>query len=244
MLIAFHKPYGVISQFTPDDSGLRTLAEFGFPPRVYPIGRLDADSEGLLLLSDEAGLNERLIHPRRRHRRVYWAQVEPGQTGTRHLDSRTKNFAVSRVVAETAAGTASPRSADPLSQDSSHLLDRFGTGRREKPASAADDRGCRTSDAAAPTGANRRFQVERFDDGQMEDFERAGAWFGFATDAPTRLGRAEFHLHADSEYQAGAGGTTPAQMIQRGTGKFSFLSRQSPYATAPLATWVCDFSTR
>jgi len=81
MLIAFHKPYGVISQFTPDDSGLRTLAEFGFPPRVYPIGRLDADSEGLLLLSDEAGLNERLIHPRRRHRRVYWAQVERVPTG-------------------------------------------------------------------------------------------------------------------------------------------------------------------
>src|SRR5439155_18842826 len=77
----FHKPYGVISQFTPDDSGLRTLAEFGFPPRVYPIGRLDADSEGLLLLSDEAGLNERLIHPRRRHRRVYWAQVERVPTG-------------------------------------------------------------------------------------------------------------------------------------------------------------------
>jgi len=76
MLIAFHKPYSVISQFTPDDSGLRTLAEFGFPPRVYPIGRLDADSEGLLLLSDETELNHRLLHPRRGHRRVYWAQVE------------------------------------------------------------------------------------------------------------------------------------------------------------------------
>jgi 23S rRNA pseudouridine2457 synthase len=76
MLIAFHKPYGVISQFTRDGSGLRTLAEFGFPPRVYPVGRLDADSEGLLLLSDEAELNERLLHPRHGHRRVYWAQIE------------------------------------------------------------------------------------------------------------------------------------------------------------------------
>ena len=55
MLIAFHKPYGVISQFTTDGSDFRTLAEFGFPPRAYPIGRLDADSEGLLLLSDERG---------------------------------------------------------------------------------------------------------------------------------------------------------------------------------------------
>jgi 23S rRNA pseudouridine2457 synthase len=76
MLIAFHKPYGVLSQFTRDGSGLPTLAEFGFPPRVYPIGRLDADSEGLLLLSDEAALNERLLHPRHGHRRVYWAQIE------------------------------------------------------------------------------------------------------------------------------------------------------------------------
>ena len=76
MLIAFHKPYGVISQFTPDRSARRTLAEFGFPPRVYPIGRLDADSEGLLLLSDEPELNQRLLHPRRGHGRVYWARVE------------------------------------------------------------------------------------------------------------------------------------------------------------------------
>ena len=76
MLLAFHKPYGVIAQFTPDGSANKTLAEFGFPPRVYPIGRLDADSEGLLLLSDEADLNERLLHPRHRHRRIYWAQVE------------------------------------------------------------------------------------------------------------------------------------------------------------------------
>ncbi len=76
MLIAVHKPYGVLSRFTSDGSNLRTLAEFRFPPRVYPIGRLDADSEGLLLLGDEAELNARLLHPRRGHRRVYWAQIE------------------------------------------------------------------------------------------------------------------------------------------------------------------------
>ena len=76
MLIAFNKPYSVLSQFTSDGSPNRPLAAFGFPPRVYPIGRLDSDSEGLLLLSDEAELNERLLHPRRGHRRVYWAQVE------------------------------------------------------------------------------------------------------------------------------------------------------------------------
>ena len=76
MLIAFHKPYGVLSQFTAEVSGQRTLAEFGFPEKVYPIGRLDADSEGLLLLSDEPELNERLLHPRHAHQREYWAQVE------------------------------------------------------------------------------------------------------------------------------------------------------------------------
>lgn len=76
MLIAFNKPYGVLSQFTPDGSPNRPLVEFGFPKDVYPIGRLDADSEGLLLLSDEAGLNTRLLHPRNAHEREYWAQVE------------------------------------------------------------------------------------------------------------------------------------------------------------------------
>jgi len=76
MLLAFNKPYGVISQFTPDGSPNRTLADFQFPARVYPIGRLDANSEGLLLLSDEPDLNERLLHPRNAHKRVYWAQVD------------------------------------------------------------------------------------------------------------------------------------------------------------------------
>lgn len=76
MLLAFHKPYGVLSQFTADGSSHRTLSEFGFPKSVYPVGRLDADSEGLLLLSDEAHLNERLLHPRNAHSRTYWAQVE------------------------------------------------------------------------------------------------------------------------------------------------------------------------
>ncbi len=76
MLIAFNKPYGVLSQFTSDGSNNRTLAEFNFPKNVYAIGRLDADSEGLILLSDETELNEQLLHPRHGHARIYWAQVE------------------------------------------------------------------------------------------------------------------------------------------------------------------------
>ena len=76
MLIAFNKPFGVLSQFTSDGSKNRTLAEFGFPKGVYPIGRLDADSEGLLLLSDEPEWNAKLLQPHHAHEREYWAQVE------------------------------------------------------------------------------------------------------------------------------------------------------------------------
>ncbi|HUA66698.1 MAG TPA: pseudouridine synthase [Alphaproteobacteria bacterium] len=76
MIIAFNKPFGVLSQFTNDGSKNRTLAEFGFPKNVWPVGRLDADSEGLLFLSDEPGLNQKLLHPSRAHKREYWVQVE------------------------------------------------------------------------------------------------------------------------------------------------------------------------
>ena len=76
MVIAFHKPYGVLCQFTQDQPGQKTLADFGFPAGVYPVGRLDMDSEGLLLLSDEAGFNNRLLDPKTAHPRTYLSQVE------------------------------------------------------------------------------------------------------------------------------------------------------------------------
>ena len=76
MILAFHKPYGILSQFTKSEEGQRTLAEFGFPKRVYPIGRLDWDSEGLLLLSDEKEWNDFLLNPSHGHERTYHAQVE------------------------------------------------------------------------------------------------------------------------------------------------------------------------
>ena len=89
MLLAFHKPFGVVSQFTPDGSKHRTLADFGFPKDVYPIGRLDAESEGLLLLSDEPALNARLLLPSHAHQREYWVQVErvPSAEALRQLAS-------------------------------------------------------------------------------------------------------------------------------------------------------------
>jgi 23S rRNA pseudouridine2457 synthase len=76
MILAFNKPYGVLSQFTSDRAGQRTLKDYGFPPQVYPLGRLDMDSEGLLLLSDEPELNAVLLHPMHHVRKTYLVQVE------------------------------------------------------------------------------------------------------------------------------------------------------------------------
>ena len=76
MILAFNKPYGVLSQFTRQAPAHRTLAEFGFPKQVYPLGRLDWDSEGLLLLSDEKKWNDFLLNPRHAHERTYQVQVE------------------------------------------------------------------------------------------------------------------------------------------------------------------------
>lgn len=85
MIIALNKPYGVLSQFTQDHPGQRTLAEFGLPDDVYPVGRLDLDSEGLLLLSNEKGFIDKLLNPRYGHKRSYMAQVE-GIPDERALD--------------------------------------------------------------------------------------------------------------------------------------------------------------
>jgi 23S rRNA pseudouridine2457 synthase len=73
--ILFHKPYGVLSQFTPVD-GARSLAEFNLPPDVYAAGRLDKDSEGLLLLTNDGPLIEKLLDPKNNRPKTYWALVE------------------------------------------------------------------------------------------------------------------------------------------------------------------------
>lgn len=77
MLIGFNKPYLVHCKFTDDHVPPRpTLAGFGLPPRVYVAGRLDHDSEGLLLLTDDGKLNQQLTDPRWKAPKTYWVQVE------------------------------------------------------------------------------------------------------------------------------------------------------------------------
>lgn len=75
MVILFNKPYGVLSQFTPE-AGHRALDEFGLPAGVYAAGRLDHDSEGALLLTDDGKLIKKLLDPKFEHPRTYLAQVD------------------------------------------------------------------------------------------------------------------------------------------------------------------------
>jgi 23S rRNA pseudouridine2457 synthase len=75
VLIAFNKPFGVICKFRPEP-GRATLADYIQQPDVYPAGRLDTDSEGLLLLTDDGPLQARISSPRHKLAKVYWAQVE------------------------------------------------------------------------------------------------------------------------------------------------------------------------
>jgi 23S rRNA pseudouridine2457 synthase len=86
--LLFYKPYGVLSQFTKDTPTRSTLKDYISIPDVYPVGRLDWDSEGLLLLTNHGQLQYRLLNPRFGHKRSYWVQVEriPDATALKKLE--------------------------------------------------------------------------------------------------------------------------------------------------------------
>ncbi len=106
-LFLFNKPYGVLSQFSCD-KGRSTLRDYLLAPHIYPAGRLDFDSEGLLLLTDDGKLQQQISDPRFKMPKTYWAQVEGELTdaalqrleeGVLLKDGLTRPATASRIVA-------------------------------------------------------------------------------------------------------------------------------------------------
>jgi len=93
--IAFYKPYGVLCQFTVEPGNdSKTLADFGMPKGVYAAGRLDKDSEGLLILTDDGIFNQKVANPASNKMKTYWAQVEKIPTQD-DLDTLCKGVKIS-----------------------------------------------------------------------------------------------------------------------------------------------------
>jgi 23S rRNA pseudouridine2457 synthase len=93
-LILFNKPYGVLCQFSPE-GGRPTLKDYVPIADVYPAGRLDADSEGLIVLTDDGALQNRISHPHHKFEKVYWAQVE-GTPATPALDQLARGVSLGK----------------------------------------------------------------------------------------------------------------------------------------------------
>ena len=100
MLIALNKPFGVICKFRPEP-GRPTLGDFVKIPNVYPAGRLDTDSEGLLLLTDDGALQTRISDPTHKLPKTYWAQVE-GEPTEDALDALRKGVQLSDFLTKPA----------------------------------------------------------------------------------------------------------------------------------------------
>lgn len=89
-----YKPYQVLSQFTSSDGKLCLKDILRVPKDVYPVGRLDYDSEGLLLLTNDTSINHQLLHPKFAHARTYWVQVDGAITNDA-VESLSKGVTIS-----------------------------------------------------------------------------------------------------------------------------------------------------
>lgn len=76
LYFAIHKPFKILSQFTDEGENKGLNEVFNIPKNVYPVGRLDLDSEGLLILTDDKALNNKLLNPKNNHQRTYWVEVD------------------------------------------------------------------------------------------------------------------------------------------------------------------------
>ena len=164
MLIALNKPFNVLCQFTDRSvPPRRTLAEFGLPADVYAAGRLDYDSEGLLLLTDDGALANRITDPRHKQAKTYWVQVE-GEPRPEQLSALRQGVVLNDGITLPAQARALetapalwPR--DPpvrFRKTRAGCVDRTHDQRRPQPPGAAHDRGGRLADAAAGAGFGGR----------------------------------------------------------------------------------------
>src|SRR5258706_1253489 len=133
-IILFNKPFGVICQFSRGAlaPARPTLADFIKVPGVYPAGRLDTDSEGLLLLTDDGLLQARVTDPKRKLPQTYWAQVE-GDVGAQALHALRAPIDLGDFACAAdrrARRPLAPRPADPVSRTDPDLLARNHADRR------------------------------------------------------------------------------------------------------------------
>jgi 23S rRNA pseudouridine2457 synthase len=115
-----YKPFGILSQFSSEGNKAGLGELFPFPKDVYPVGRLDADSEGLLLLTNDKKLNHRLLNPDFRHWRTYWVQVDGSidETGRKKLATGVP-IKVNKKVYQTMPAKAT------ILEEPSHLPERI-----------------------------------------------------------------------------------------------------------------------
>src|SRR5476651_1821681 len=99
-LLALNKPFGTICQFSPHEKH-PSLGEWVKTPGVYPAGRLDTDSEGLMLLTDDGALQARIADPKHKMAKVYWAQVE-GSPSPTALDQLRKGVSLGDLTTQPA----------------------------------------------------------------------------------------------------------------------------------------------